>query len=34
MPMESVIVSVAIIAVFAVFALVLAYADRQTSGRL
>jgi hypothetical protein len=34
MPLESILVSVAVIAVFTVFGLVLAYADRVTNGRL
>jgi len=32
--MESVIVSLAVVAIFTLFALVLAYADWQTRGRL
>ncbi len=34
MPMESVIVSIAVVAVFTIFGLVLAYAERVTNGRL
>ena len=34
MPTESIIISVAVIVVFTLFGLVLAYADRVTNGRL
>ncbi len=34
MPMESAIITIAIIAVFTLFGLVLAYADHATRGRL
>jgi hypothetical protein len=34
MPTESIIISVAVITIFTLFGLVLAYADRVTNGRL